>query len=415
MALPIIVPLLINGSAILTGGAYVYNKQLKIGKTEEQINTAEKKYKQAMKDNGLESLDEAEVARELYHQGKFTEEEYKQISKALNKYEKNDKNLEKFFNGLSESERDAIMRYYNVMSTEAPQLKDTVYRSFENLSTEDRRALFGVPTLETLSGPNYLDTDFEGYQREVEPVKLWTGQELADLHNLDFNPDNYYNLVKAGTSAAVDAARYTSEQMNNASMIDDTENVASYLDSIRNTKAEALSTGATLGQRAANELLANQESLNNYSTNQAAVADARFQAVDDALLADAQARLTAHDYFTQLAKSLAADSMTLYDNDSTRYAQDMLSNAELYRADQELRGERLLANSKMYADWLQGNAQIAAYQSQADARMNEYFWLYNNALRANNNDHVRAKADVDNLIYHQYTGYRTPYDMYIDK
>ena len=107
--------------------------------------------------------------------------------------------------------------------------------------------------------------------------------------------------------------------------------------------------------------------------------------------------------------------MTLYDNDSTRYAQDMLSNAEMYRADQELRGRRLLANANMYADWLQGNAQISAYQSQADARMNEYFWLYNNALRANNGDSARAIADVNNLIQYQYTGYKTPQEQYANK
>lgn len=414
MALPL-VPLIIIGaaSALTAGGAA--SKNHKKDATKKEVDTARKNYEKVAKEHGLDQLDDSEIARELYHTGKISEEEYQDIAKILEKYEKSDTPWEKYWNGLNKKERATLQGYYDTLSYEMPELKDTVFRTLdENMSIEDKRALFGTSTLETLAKPNYLDTDFEGYQREVEPVKLWTGQELADLHNLDFNPDNYYDLVKAGTSAAVDAARYTSEQMNNASMIDDTENVASYLDSIRNTKAEALSAGATLGQRAANELLANQEALNNYSTNQAAVADARLQAVDDALLADAQARLTAHDYFTQLAKSLAADSMTLYDNDSTRYAQDMLSNAELYRADQELRGENLVANSKMYADWLQGNAQISAYQNQADARMNEFFWVYNNALRATG-DPARAYADANNIIQYQYTGYKTPQEQYANK
>lgn len=415
MALPLI-PLILMGTGVGLIGTGIGIQGVQGSKNEDAVDEARSNYEKVAKEHGLENIDDSEIARELYHSGKISEEEYRSVTKTIEKYESADTDWKKFWMSLDNDERDALTKYYNTVSLEIPELKDTVFRTIDaNMSTEDKRALFGTPTLETLEGPNYLDTNFEGYQREVEPVKLWTGQELADLHNLNFDPNNYYDLVKAGTSAAVDAARYQSEQMNNASMIKDTESVASYLDSIRNNKAEALSTGATLGQRAANELLANQETLDNYSTNQAAVADARLKAVDDALLADASARLTANNYFNQLAQSLATDSMTLYDNDSTRYAQDMLSNAEMYRADQELRGRRLLANANMYADWLQGNAQIGAYQSQADARMNEYFWLYNNALRANNGDSARAIADVNNLIQYQYTGYKTPQEQYENK
>ena len=383
-------------------------------KNEEEVKEAKKKYEKAAEDSGLGNLDDSEIAREAYQQGKITKKEYEKISKVVKKYEKANTPWRQFWMTLDNDERETLVNYYNLLAEESPELQDKVYNKIANMTPEERRDLFGTPDLETIAGPNYADVNFEGFQREVEPVKLWTGQELADLHNLNFNPNHYYDQIKAGTEADLAAARYMSDQMNNASMINDTENVTSYLDSIRNTKAEALSTGATLGQRAANELLANQEALNNYSTNQATVADARFQAVDDALLADASARLTASNYFNQLAKSLAADSMTLYDNDSTRYAQDMLSNAEFYRADQELRGQRILSNAKMYADWLQGNAEIARYQSQIDATANEYMWLYENALRATG-DPARAYADVDNYINYRYTKYKTPQEMYADK
>lgn len=408
--------MIIGGAGVAIGtGSQMQSQIEQSNRNKKSVKTAKSNYEKAIKKAGLGSLDDSEIARELYHQGKISEEEYEQISKTIKKYENADTSWDQFWLTLNNKEREQLERYYNLLAEEAPELKNTAYRAMENLSEEDRRALFGTPTLERLENPNYADVNFEGFQREVEPVKLWTGQELADLHNLNFDPSHYYDQIKAGTEADLAAARYMSDQMNNASMINDTENVTSYLDSIRNTKAEALASGATLGQRAANELLANQEALNNYSTNQATVADARFQAVDDALLADASARLTASNYFNQLAKSLATDSMTLYDNDSTRYAQDMLSNAEFYRADQELRGQRLLSNANMYADWLQGNAQIANYQSQLDSLSSEYVWLYENALRANDGDVARARADVDNYINYRYTRYQTPQEMYADK
>lgn len=415
MALPLI-PLILFGTGVGLIGTGIGIQGAQGSKNEDAVDKARYNYEKVAKEHGLENVDDSEIARELYHTGKISEEEYRSVTKTIEKYEKADTPWKQFWMTLDNDERDALTKYYDTVSREIPELKETIFRTIDtNMSTEDKRALFGVPTLEALQGPSYLDTSFKGYQKYVEPVKLWTGQELAELHNLDYNPDNYYDLVKAGTSAAVDQARYTSEQLNNASLVDDTENVASYLDSIRNTKAEALANGATLGQRAANELLANQEALGAYATNQAAVADSRLAAVDSALLADAQARLTASDYFTQLAKSLAADSMTLYANDTTRYSQDMLSNAEMYKADQELRGRRTLANANMWSTYTQGQAQLDAYQSQLDSRMNEYFWLYNTALKANNGDAGRAAADVNNLIQYQYTGYKTPQEQYANK
>ena len=414
MAIPLIIAAGAKMASILVPAIIVTHQIKTDSKNEKDIDAAKNRYEQVSKEYGLDSLDDKEIARDLYRQGKITEKEYEDIVKLVDEYDNSGSWWKRALMRTDNKDREILTKYYNLLSDEIPGLRETVYNTFTDLTEDERRALFGTPTLEQLAEPQYMDVNFEGYQREVEPVKLWTGQELADLHNLNFDPTHYYDLIKAGTEADLAAARYTSEQLNNASMVDDTENVASYLDTIRNAKAEALSTGTTLGQRAANELLANQETLGAYTQNQAAVADARFQAVDEALLADASAKVTARGYFNQLAKSLAEDSMVLYDNDSTRFAQDMLSNAEFYRADQQLRGSRLLANANMYADWLQGNAQIAAYQKQLDNVGNEYMWLYENALRATG-DPVRAKADVDDYITYRYTKYNTPHEMYADK
>ena len=261
----------------------------------------------------------------------------------------------------------------------------------------------------------YEDVNFKGEQLEVDPVKLWTGQELADLHTLNFDPNSYYDLVKQGTSAGVDYSKYTSDQLAHAAGVDDTKNVTSYLDAIRNTKAESLAAGATLGARAANEILANTESINNYANNQSTVAQNRFNAVNDALLTDAQARLTAKSYYENLAKSLSNDSALLYANDTDRFGQEMLSNAEMYKADQELRGQRAYSNASMYANYVQAAANINAANAGMKAQADEYAWVFDRFLGANNGDVPSAVKDFDQYIIGRYTGKNNYLDYLLDK
>lgn len=263
-----------------------------------------------------------------------------------------------------------------------------------------------------VAAPNYMDTSFANYQREVDPVKLWTGQELADLHNIDYNPDNYYDLIKRGTVAEVDRANFESALMNEASMINDTANVTSYLDNIRNTKAEAISTGATAGAQAAAEILSNKEAINNYAQNQAAVADARYGAVENALLADANAKVSAREYFNNLANTLGQDILTLYANDTDRFGQDMLSNAEFYTADEALRGQRIRSNADMWAAQATANSAINASRVQADATTNEYAWVFNAMLNKYDGDFNSAKRDFQRYMNSRYTGYTNYMDLY---
>ena len=216
--------------------------------------------------------------------------------------------------------------------------------------------------------------------------------------------NTYYDLIKAGTSAAVDLANYTSAQQAHAANVDDTKQVTSYLDSIRNTKANAIAEGATLGARRANELLANVDSINNYATNQANVAQERFNTVDKKLLADAQANLTARSYFDQLAQTLSGHSNTLYANDTDRFGQDWLSNAEFYTADQNLRGQRAYANASMYANSLKANASINATRQAAMQEADEYKWVFDNYLRANDNNIPKTVMDTNNYIFGRYNG-----------
>ena len=258
--------------------------------------------------------------------------------------------------------------------------------------------------------PQYEDVNFEGLQLDVDPVKLWTGQELADLHNLEYDPNVYYDLIKRGTTAELERARYESALMNEASMVNDTANVTSYLDNIRNTKAEAISTGATAGAQAAAEVLQNKEAITNYATNQAALADTRFNAVDAALNADASAKINARNYFNSLAATLGQDILKLYKNDSDRYGQELVTNADFYKADQELRGQRQYANASMYGAQAAANAAIAGSKLAADSTFNEIAYLYNLNTTANGGDKVAGYLDTMAQIRANYYGY----DNYLD-
>ena len=270
----------------------------------------------------------------------------------------------------------------------------------------------GVTQAPYAPAPTYEDTniDLNGGMRDVEPVKFWTGQELADLHNIDYDPNNYYDLIKNSTTAQKNLAEFKSDQLNNASTYNDVADRTSYLNSIRNSKAEAIATGTTAGQRAANEVLANQQALTKYATNQNDVAANRMKAVDDTLLSDAQAKLNARNYFDKLAQSLSKDSLTLYQNDTDRFGQDMLSNAEIYKANQALLAQRLLSNAEMWSNNLSANANIGAYNTAARAPADEVNWVFNNALRAYNGDVLKAFNYTTNNINNNYNGTSSVYD-----
>ena len=316
----------------------------------------------------------------------------------------------------SKADMKAAAEIYDIMAANIPGIKEATKYTVDLLPDDVRKGFLNATNpIAQVAAPMYEDVNFKGEQLEVDPVKLWTGQELADLHTLNFDPNSYYDLVKQGTSAGVDYSKYTSDQLAHAAGVDDTKNVTSYLDAIRNTKAESLAAGATLGARAANEILANTENINNYANNQSTVAQNRFNTVNDALLTDAQARLTAKGYYENLAKSLSNDSALLYANDTDRYGQMLLSNAEMYGADQELRGQRAVANASMYANYAQAANAINAANAANKAQADEYAWVFDRFLGAHNGDVYGAVKDFDQYLIGRYTGKANYMDYLLDK
>lgn len=402
------------GTLLLTAGVLYFghrtgveiSKALEKGELQDEYNN----YQQVVKDNNLDSLSTKEIIEDLWSAGVIDEQTYKKSLSQIDQIESTvggDKSiggLIKYFT-LNPSAMRNGQELYKTIATYAPYLNGHNAQSYDDLVKAVNNSFYtGLPTIADAPSPQYLDAKFEGTQVEVTDPKKWTAGELAELHNINYDMDYYYDLIKEGTEANIGVGEYTNRQLEALVNSQETKNVTGYLDSIRNAKAEALANGATSGARAAAEILANSEAIAANSQTQAQLANTKAQNMDALLQADAEAKLSARQYFDQLAQSLTTDATNLYTYDVDRYGQELLTNAELYTADQNLRGARLLANAEMWANQQSVNAQIAANRATMQAESDQYSWLFNNALRAYGGDTNKALHFVDDYIFKTYQG-----------
>lgn len=403
--------------------AIAANRTVNSNKAEDQY----KEYEQLLKDYNLEDVPAKSIITEMNDRGLIDYSEYEKINKLIEKSEKQygkegNSSLSDFFYALGHmsGSHKEIAELYDTLSNNISKMGFATSIDDPDKFIEDLRNTLTAtnPDAITAPAPSYLDTAFDNYQREIDPVKLWTGQELAELHDINYNPNYYYDLIKQGTSAETDRALYESAILNNQALQDDVRSMASYLDSIRNSRSAAINSGITAGAQAVNDVLSNVSALSDYAAAQGETANNRLSAVNDALLSDAQAKLTARNYFDQLAQSLAMDSVGLYENDTDRFGQDWLSNAEFYTADQELRGQRAYSNANMYGNYLDAQAQIRNTQANANAQNTEYAFVLKAAYEANKSKGYsgqsainRAILDTNQYIKNRYTGYNTIVDL----
>ena len=240
-----------------------------------------------------------------------------------------------------------------------------------------------IPTPQYMSQIN-PDTD----KLPVPEAKWYTGQEMADLFDIKYDPDYYYNLIKQGTEAAVEAQQYQNDQAIAASMLDDAVSRSQYLQSIDNSKADAVIKGSTLGQRMANELLANANAANAYATNQADVYNQAFTNIQDAINKDAQAGITANNYYNKnVFQPIGTNIEDLYYNDINRIGAIKNYNANIYAANQAYNAAAVQANAEMDAAYNNVVGSINAakneYRKVYDAFYNSNYNPYKNG---NNND-----------------------------
>ena len=391
-----------------TSGGMIYSAAK--GVSEGKLENSYEQYKKVIKHNNLDSLSTKDIIEDLWQGGVIDEREYKNSLRTIDKLENTAHSGTKTFKELWQSvftsprTQNEGAELYKLIAANAHYLNSNKAKSYDDLVKAVNDSFYtGLPTIADAPTPQYLDTMFAGTQVDVADAKKWTAPELAELHNINYDMEHYYDLIKQSTEADIDLGSYTNRQLETLTNSQDTKNVTSYLDSIRNAKAEALANGATMGAKAAAEVLANSEAIASQANTQAKLTDTKAKNMDSLLQADAGAHLSARQYYDQLARSLVTDATNLYTYDVDRYGQELLTNAELYKADQNLRGARLLANAEMFKAQQDANAQIAANKAAIQKESDEYSWLFNTALRAYDGDTNKAFHLVDDYIFRRYT------------
>lgn len=351
-------------------------------------------FNQMYKEAGLENIPVLNYIKDLYTLGVITSDEYAAAAYLTNYQNGN------FYPFASNKETHlATARLLEKMAANV-DLYDNFEAGLLELKEGADKALASIPDI---MKPEYNIIDSGPLESfPISERKLWTGAELAELNDTNWDPEHYYNLIKNSTSAALDEARFLQAQADAASTINNTAEGASYLDALRNIKSEAISAGATRGARAAAEILQANEATNNFATAQRELAANSDKAIRDPLLADAQARLTAREYFNSLAQDRYQQAMTYYTNDTAAVGQQILTDAELWGADLNARAQAYYANAQMNRAYNEAQAGVNASKAALGNSVNELAQLlgyYNEA----SNDPKKTQSDLFNYVFNTYT------------
>ena len=312
------------------------------------------------------------------------------------------KSFSEYLNSIGRTDKTArqVGELYRILINEAPRLydgsvdvQDTINGLIKNTPLAP---LAPAPKLFNLDNYNPVDLP-------VDPVRMWTGQELANLHGIDYNFDNYYDLMKQGSQAQVALKAYENQQANVLGALQDEDTRVSYLDAIRNNRTKAMNKGISAGQRAANELLSMQDAMNQYSVNQSDIVNKQMSNVEPAINNDAYIKRTAQEYYQNLVHNMRSLSNNLYTVDNNRYGSDVTSAADIYASSLGTRGQALQANAAMQGKQQEANAQINAINQGLQSQYNDFAWIYNNALVANGGNKSLAAADFYDYLQSAYT------------
>lgn len=285
---------------------------------------------------------------------------------------------------VSRKDKDAINKVTKLIANSA---SNKTYDEVVNIINDS----FGT----TVAEPSYMTgrQPTEGLI-EVEDPYWYTGKEMADLYGLKYDVDQYYDLIKQGTEAQVQQKEYENALANAAALSGTTVTQNEYLQSLDKTKEEAVINGSTLGARMANELLANTTSANNYSDAQQQVANNSIQNMSDALLNNANAKLTAKDYFSTLAQNIGNNIESLYWNDVQRRKAQLDYNDLIYQANQNYNAAVADANASMFADWAYANA---IGNKNANDVQRYFTMFYNSNLNPGRTDQQRTNWAVSQM------------------
>lgn len=368
-------------------------------------NKARQKLMQHSKTTSTKEFED--YLRDASFLGYLNGDTYKDAMKAYSKLKSYDYDVGK----LRNKERESLINMYDQLYKGDDNFRNEINKYYANLTDADKMAFLDnvISSSASVPAPAYLDTSFDNYQREVAPLKLWTNKELADYMNIDFDFDNILKDYEKAAQAKVDYSTWLSDLAANNSEREDAYNQTSYLDAIRNVKSDAIIKGMSNGARAAAEVVANKEAIKNKVDEQQKAATQRFETMNDSLLERAQAAINTRDTYQSLAKDLGTNVDTLYNNDVARRGQDLLTNANLYAADETLRSNRMAQNNLMAAMY---NAASAQSKAAANSKEDPLWYFKNISMPANDYDFGKAINDYIDLGYTQATGYQDVFNKW---
>ena len=389
------------GAGMLGTGIYLQNdKNSKYNPNSiPSYNKARQKLMQHSKTTNTKEFED--YLRDASYLGYLNGDTHKNAMKAYSKLKSYDYDVGK----LSNKERESLINMYDQLYKGDDNFRNEINKYYANLTDADKMAFLDsvISSSASVPAPAYLDTSFDNYQREVAPLKLWTNKELADYMNIDFDFDNILKDYEKAAQAKVDYSTWLSDLAANNSEREDAYNQTSYLDAIRNVKSDAIIKGMSNGARAAAEVVANKEAIKNKVNEQQKAATQRFETMNDSLLERAQAAINTRDTYQSLAKDLGTNVDALYNNDVARRGQDLLTNANLYAADETLRSNRMAQNNLIAAMY---NAASAQSKAAANSKEDPLWYFKNISMPANDYDFGKAINDYIDLGYTQATRYQ---------
>ena len=368
-------------------------------------NKARQKLMQHSKTTSTKEFED--YLRDASYLGYLNGDTHKNAMKAYSKLKSYDYDVGE----LNNEERESLINMYDQLYKGDDNFRNEINKYYANLTDADKMAFLDsvISSSASVPAPAYLDTSFDNYQREVAPLKLWTNKELADYMNIDFDFDNILKDYEKAAQAKVDYSTWLSDLAANNSEREDAYNQTSYLDAIRNVKSDAIIKGMSNGARAAAEVVANKEAIKNKVNEQQKAATQRFETMNDSLLERAQAAINTRDTYQSLAKDLGTNVDALYNNDVARRGQDLLTNANLYAADETLRSNRMAQNNLMAAMY---NAASAQSKATANSKEDPLWYFKNISMPANDYDFGKAINDYIDLGYTQATGYQDVFNKW---
>ena len=368
-------------------------------------NKARQKLMQHSKTTNTKEFED--YLRDASYLGYLNGDTHKDAMKAYSKLKSYDYDVGE----LNNKERESLINMYDQLYKGDDNFRNEINKYYANLTDADKMAFLDnvISNSASVPAPAYLDTSFDNYQREVAPLKLWTNKELADYMNIDFDFDNILKDYEKAAQAKVDYSTWLSDLAANNSEREDAYNQTSYLDAIRNVKSDAIIKGMSNGARAAAEVVANKEAIKNKVDEQQKAATQRFETMNDSLLERAQAAINTRDTYQSLAKDLGTNVDALYNNDVARRGQDLLTNANLYAADETLRSNRMAQNNLMAAMY---NAASAQSKATANSKEDPLWYFKNISMPANDYDFGKAINDYIDLGYTQATGYQDVFNKW---